>query len=103
MFAGDPASAKKQQVDIEDFYNNLPACLREALGLVHDYTSCAALNRRRVALASEGRPEPCWSTWGKFGETEITPILVKTIAAHGDNGVLMNHPQGIQNFPRLRF
>jgi hypothetical protein len=103
MYADDPAGEKAHQLDIQAFHDALPASLAEGLALVFDFHCYAVLYSRRERLAEVGREEPAWPLWGHYGEDTLKGLLVNTTVTFGDSQVLMNHPQGLQNFPRLRY
>ena len=61
------------------------------------------VEKRREVLGQENRPEPAWSVWGNLDEKTITKVLVISTRKFGETRVLMNHPQGVMNFPSLRY
>jgi len=103
MYADDPAANKAQQLDIEAFHKALPASLVEGMALVLDFNSYAVLHSRRKSLAEVQREEPVHTVWGNYGAKTLTGLLVNTKRTFGKKQVLINHPQGLQNFPRLRY
>jgi len=103
LFADDAPTPKPEQVDIQTFHKHLPATLREGLELFLDYNACAGLQTRREALTEAGRAEPAWAVWGHFGARVLVPVLIQTSLSFGETRELMNHPQGIQTFHRLRY